>query len=238
MLSTSRPRKPSTLFLKTSASNQSQGRLLLQVSSVTRFRRLSAAGRPALVSAIASRSGFRKVSEIVLSWFDFSQFNYLPLWGFSPITSATSASKVRIFFLKLWSILHWNCHTPLLKFDDWSDCCVFITWQLSQRTSALQACISTSAQYWLANFWCFLSTIFHNWGNLTTEAKENYKWTWLTILYACVILSVSDIPPVGNYRHLNSFDMSDRATMPKTNYYSFGLSATREQMDKTYNPAN
>ena len=49
---------------------------------------------------------------------------------------------------------------------------------------------------------------------------------------------MTDIPPPGSYRVLNSFDMSDRATMPKTNYYSFGLSATREQMNKTYNPAN
>ena len=47
---------------------------------------------------------------------------------------------------------------------------------------------------------------------------------------------MTDIPPPGNYRVLNSFDMSDRATMPKTHYYSFGLSATREQMSKAYNP--
>ena len=52
------------------------------------------------------------------------------------------------------------------------------------------------------------------------------------------MICVTDIPPPGNYRVLNSFDMSDRATMPKTNYYSFGLSATREQMNKAYNPAD
>ena len=46
-----------------------------------------------------------------------------------------------------------------------------------------------------------------------------------------------DIPPLGTYKHLSSFEMDNRATMPKTNYYSFGLSATREQMSKVYNPA-
>ena len=30
--------------------------------------------------------------------------------------------------------------------------------------------------------------------------------------------------------------MENRSVMPKTNYYSFGLSASREQMNKVYNP--
>ena len=30
--------------------------------------------------------------------------------------------------------------------------------------------------------------------------------------------------------------MDNRATMPKTNYYSFGMSATREQVNRVYNP--
>jgi len=32
--------------------------------------------------------------------------------------------------------------------------------------------------------------------------------------------------------------MDNRATMPKTNYYTFGLSASREQVNKAYNPMN
>ena len=30
--------------------------------------------------------------------------------------------------------------------------------------------------------------------------------------------------------------MDNRAVMPKTNYYTFGNSATREQVNKVYNP--
>ena len=30
--------------------------------------------------------------------------------------------------------------------------------------------------------------------------------------------------------------MENRSVMPKTNYYSFGMSATREQMNRVYNP--
>ena len=30
--------------------------------------------------------------------------------------------------------------------------------------------------------------------------------------------------------------MENRTAMPKTNYYTFGLSASREQMNKMYNP--
>lgn len=30
--------------------------------------------------------------------------------------------------------------------------------------------------------------------------------------------------------------MTNRTAKPKTNYYSFGLSASREQMNKCYNP--
>ena len=45
-----------------------------------------------------------------------------------------------------------------------------------------------------------------------------------------------DIPPLGTYKHLSSFEMENRTALPKTHYYSFGLSATREQVNKVYNP--
>ena len=45
-----------------------------------------------------------------------------------------------------------------------------------------------------------------------------------------------EIPSPGTYKVLSSFDMENRSAMPKTNYYSFGLSASRDQMNKVYNP--
>jgi len=47
---------------------------------------------------------------------------------------------------------------------------------------------------------------------------------------------INENPPPGNYKTLSSFEMDNRAVMPKTNYYSFGNSATREQVNKVYNP--
>ena len=44
------------------------------------------------------------------------------------------------------------------------------------------------------------------------------------------------MPPPGAYRALSSFEMENRTALPKTNYYTFDKSATREQMNKTYNP--
>lgn len=44
------------------------------------------------------------------------------------------------------------------------------------------------------------------------------------------------MPPPGAYKTLSSFEMENRAVMPKTNYYTFDKSATRDQMNKTYNP--
>ena len=46
----------------------------------------------------------------------------------------------------------------------------------------------------------------------------------------------ADIPPPGTYKVLSSFDTDNRAAMPKTNYYTFGLSASREAVNKVYNP--
>lgn len=43
-------------------------------------------------------------------------------------------------------------------------------------------------------------------------------------------------PPPGNYKTLSSFESTNRATMPKTNYYTFGSSASRDQNNKVYNP--
>ena len=43
-------------------------------------------------------------------------------------------------------------------------------------------------------------------------------------------------PPMGHYRHLSDFDTENRNALPKTAYYTFGNSATREQMGRTYNP--
>ena len=44
------------------------------------------------------------------------------------------------------------------------------------------------------------------------------------------------MPPPGAYRALSSFEMENRTALPKTNYYTFDKSATRDQMNKTYNP--
>ncbi len=44
------------------------------------------------------------------------------------------------------------------------------------------------------------------------------------------------MPDPGAYKVLSSFEMEHRAALPKTNYYSFGLSASREQMNRCYNP--
>ena len=41
---------------------------------------------------------------------------------------------------------------------------------------------------------------------------------------------------MGHYRHLSDFDTENRNALPKTAYYTFGNSATREQMGRTYNP--
>jgi len=35
-------------------------------------------------------------------------------------------------------------------------------------------------------------------------------------------------PPMGHYRHLSDFDTENRNALPKTAYYTFGNSATRE----------
>ena len=68
---------------------------------------------------------------------------------------------------------------------------------------------------------------------------------FLSLNFQCLIdisskLSYSNLllenPPPGNYKTLSSFEMDNRAVMPKTNYYSFGNSATREQVNKVYNP--
>ena len=44
------------------------------------------------------------------------------------------------------------------------------------------------------------------------------------------------MPPPGAYKTLSSFETENRSALPKTNYYTFDKSATREQMNKTYNP--
>lgn len=38
----------------------------------------------------------------------------------------------------------------------------------------------------------------------------------------------NDVPDPGSYKVLSSFEMEHRTALPKTNYYSFGLSASRE----------
>ena len=43
---------------------------------------------------------------------------------------------------------------------------------------------------------------------------------------------------MGHYRHLSDFDTENRNALPKTAYYTFGNSATREQMNRTFNPGN
>lgn len=49
---------------------------------------------------------------------------------------------------------------------------------------------------------------------------------------------VTEIPPIGTYRTLSSFDMSNRAVMPKTNFWTFGKSATREACSRVYTPGD
>lgn len=46
----------------------------------------------------------------------------------------------------------------------------------------------------------------------------------------------AEIPDPGHYEVLSSFDLKNRTALPKTNYYSFGASASREQVQKVYNP--
>ena len=41
---------------------------------------------------------------------------------------------------------------------------------------------------------------------------------------------------MGQYQHLSDFDTDNRTALPKTAYYTFGNSATRDQMAKTFNP--
>ena len=54
--------------------------------------------------------------------------------------------------------------------------------------------------------------------------------------HVCLYLLVIVMPPPGAYKTLSSFEMENRTALPKTNYYTFDKSATREQMNKTYNP--
>ena len=46
----------------------------------------------------------------------------------------------------------------------------------------------------------------------------------------------TEMPPPGAYKALSSFEMENRTALPKTNYYTFDKSATRDQMNKTFNP--
>ena len=39
---------------------------------------------------------------------------------------------------------------------------------------------------------------------------------------------------MGHYKHLSDFDTVNRNALPKTAYYTFGNSATREQMQRTF----
>ena len=67
--------------------------------------------------------------------------------------------------------------------------------------------------------------------SLNLEIISQYTLlTWI----ACFCLI--DVPDPGAYKVLSSFEMEHRAALPKTNYYSFGLSASREQMNRCYNP--
>lgn len=50
------------------------------------------------------------------------------------------------------------------------------------------------------------------------------------------LIFCADAPDPGIYDVNSSFDMKNRAAMPKTYYYTFGLSASRDQMNKVYNP--
>ena len=50
--------------------------------------------------------------------------------------------------------------------------------------------------------------------------------------YVCV----ADAPDPGIYTIISDFDPKQRTALPKTHFYSFGLGATREQMNKVYNP--
>ena len=89
---------------------------------------------------------------------------------------------------------------------------------------------------------------FRNRGALQNQNRERYVplsldktisiftmfFLWFT-LNMCIFLCI-DIPPLGTYQVLSDFENKNRASLPKTHYYSFGLSATREQVNKCYNP--
>jgi hypothetical protein len=57
-------------------------------------------------------------------------------------------------------------------------------------------------------------------------------------IWLLTILALVEIPPVGSYKVDNGFNGENRTYMPKTTYYSFGNSATRESFSKVYNEAN
>ena len=53
----------------------------------------------------------------------------------------------------------------------------------------------------------------------------------LTLLFISI-----DAPDPGAYTIISDFDQNLRSTLPKTNFYTFGKGATRDQMNIVYNP--
>lgn len=109
------------------------------------------------------------------------------------------------------------------------------------------------------NFWCFTNSLDlpsryflkffeeRDWKNSSftiiysesivfdflLSSKSFLHWFWtLTLCLPVIIVN----PPPGAYNALSSFEMENRTALPKTNYYTFDKSATREQMNRTYNP--
>ena len=71
---------------------------------------------------------------------------------------------------------------------------------------------------------------------LSTFSKPTDIYPFLVSLKLCYCV---EIPDPGAYKESSCFDFEkNRAIMPKTNYYSFGLSASRDAYNKVFTPGD